>query len=272
MEITLKSGTKIPRIGLGTYPMNDAEAAENVEHAIEVGYRHFDTAENYGNEEGVGNGIRSSGIDRAEVFITTKFNAKWHGESEVAEAFRGSADRLGVDHIDLLLIHWPNPGQDRFVAAWRGMIGLKEQGLVRSIGVSNFKPVHLQRLIDETGVVPDVNQIQYNPYLQRHASAEFHARHGIVTVAWSPIGKNSELLSEQAVLGVAAETQRTPAQVVLRWHLQLGNIAIPKSSNPERIRANIQVFDFELTDAQMNRIGSLDRGEGEAADSDVFGH
>lgn len=270
--VKLLSGPEIPVLGLGTYPLTDREAERVVAEALEVGYRLVDTAENYRNEEGVGRGLRASGVDRAELFVTTKFNAEWHGEELVARAFEGSARRLGVEYVDLLLIHWPNPAQDRYVSAWRGLIALREAGLVRAIGVSNFKPAHLQRLLDETGVAPDVNQIELNPRVSRAELREFGARHGIVTEAWSPIGKGGELLEEPAITGIAERLGRTPAQVVLRWHVQLGNVAIPKTANRERLRENLDVFDFELTDADMRALSDLDRGEASAVDSDEFGH
>ncbi len=259
-------------LGLGTYPMNDAEAERIVAEALEVGYRLIDTAENYRNETGVGRGLRAGGIDRSELFVTTKFNAEWHGEDLVARAFEASARRLGVEYIDLLLIHWPNPAQGRYVDAWRGLIALREQGLVRSIGVSNFKPAHLQRLLDETGVAPDVNQIELNPLVSRAELREFGQRHGIVTEAWAPIGKGRELLQVPAIVRIAERVGRTPAQVVLRWHVQLGNVAIPKTGNPERLRENLDLFGFELTEDDMRAIDALDRGEGAAVDSDRFGH
>ena len=270
--LKLLSGPEIPVLGLGTYPLDNNEAERVVARALEVGYRLIDTAENYRNEEGVGRALRASGVERAQVFITTKFNAEWHGEDLAARAFEASARRLGVDYIDLLLIHWPNPAQDRYVDAWRGLISLREAGLVRSIGVSNFKPAHLQRLLDETGVLPDVNPTRLNPLVSRAELREFGERHGIVSEAYSPIGKGGELLEEPAILEIAERLGRTPAQVVLRWHVQLGNVAIPKTGNLERLRENLDVFDFELTDADMRAISALDRGEGSAVDSDEFGH
>ena len=270
--LKLSSGPEIPVLGLGTYPLTDSEAERVVAQALEVGYRLVDTAENYRNEVGVGRGLRAAGVDRSELFVTTKFNAKWHGEDLVARAFEGSTERLGVDYIDLLLIHWPNPAQDGYVGAWRGLIALREQGLIRAIGVSNFKPTHLQRLLDETGVAPDVNQIQLNPLVSREELRAFGARHGVVTESYSPIGKGGELLALPAATGIAARLDRTPAQVVLRWHVQLGLVAIPKTGNLGRLRENLDVFDFELTDADMRALSALDRGEAHAVDSDQFGH
>ena len=270
--LELLSGPRIPVIGLGTYPLTDSEAERVVAHALEVGYRLVDTAENYRNEEGVGRGLRAAGVHRDELFITTKFNAKWHGEDLVARAFEGNAKRLGVDYIDLLLIHWPNPEQDRYVDAWRGLIALREQGLVRAIGVSNFKPAHLQRLLDETGVAPDVNQIQLNPLVSRAEHRAFAARHGVVTESWSPIGKGGELLENPTVTSIAERLGRTAAQVVLRWHVQLGLVAIPKTGTLARLQENLNVFGFELSDADMSALAALDGGEANAVDSDKFGH
>jgi len=186
--IRLLHGTEMPRLGLGTSPMDRTETERVVADALRAGYRLIDTAENYGNEEGVGAGLRAGGIPREEVFVTTKFNKRWHGATLVREALGGSLDRLGLEYVDLLLIHWPNPQQDRYVDAWRGMSSLLDDGLVRAIGTSNFTPAHLQRLIDETGVVPEVNQIQLNPLVSRDAARGFHDRHRIVTESWSPLG------------------------------------------------------------------------------------
>jgi 2,5-diketo-D-gluconate reductase A len=252
--------------------MNDRETERAVLSAIESGYRLFDTAENYGNEGGVGEGIRASGIDREEVFVTTKFNAKWHGFEEVQEAFANSAGRLRLDYIDLLLIHWPLPKQDRFVDAWRGMVKLLEDGKVRAIGVSNFKPHHVDRLIEATGVTPHVNQLQLNPWATRQAERDYDTAHGIITESWSPIARGSELLAEKAISEAARRHSRTTAQVVLRWHVQSGFIPIPKSSDPRRQAENINVFDFALSDGEMESVSALDRGEEGVMDSDHFGH
>lgn len=269
--IELLSGVSIPVLGLGTWPLDDDEAADAVEKAVSAGYRLFDTAENYGNEAGVGEGIRRSGIDRDQVFITTKFNQQWHSVDGVRKAFEQSAARLGVDYIDLLLVHWPNPGQDRYVDAVKGLAALREDGLIRAIGVSNFKPTHLQRVLDE-GLVPDINQIQLDPRHTRAESRDFHAKHGIVTESWSPLGKGSDLLQDPAVDRLADKYGMTPAQVVLRWHLQLGSVAIPKSANPLRIKQNINLFGFELTQDEVDSLSALDTGDGDITDSDSFGH
>jgi 2,5-diketo-D-gluconate reductase A len=270
--VTLANGVEMSALGLGTSPMGDEETEATVAAAIRAGYRLIDTAENYGNEAGVGRGIRASGVDRDDVFVTTKFNERWHGEQEAQQAFANSAERLGLDRIDLLLIHWPVPAKDRYVDAWQGMIRMLEDGKVRAIGVSNFKPAHLDRLLDETGVAPHVNQVQLDPRITRPEERSYHAAHGIVTESWSPIGKGGDLLAEPTIADIARRHAKTPAQVVLRWHVQQGLVPIPKTSKPERLAENIDVFDFELTAEDMDELGALDRhGEG-AVDPDRFGH
>lgn len=270
--VALSNGVAMPALGLGTSPMDDAETEATVAAAIGVGYRLIDTAENYGNERGVGRGIRASGIDRDDVFVTTKFNERWHGFEEAQQAFANSAERLGLDRVDLLLIHWPNPKRDRYVDAWRGMVELLEDGKVRAIGVSNFKPAHLDRLLEETGVAPHVNQVQLDPRIPRADERSYHAAHGIVTESWSPIGAGGDLLADATIGDVARAHGKTPAQIVLRWHVQLGLVPIPKTSKPERLAANIDVFDFELSPEEMDRMAALDRRGAGAVDSDRFGH
>jgi 2,5-diketo-D-gluconate reductase A len=268
----LANGVDIPVLGFGTWPLDDREAERMVAAALDVGYRLFDTAEEYGNERGVGRAIRSSGIDPAELFITTKFNRRWHGVEEVQKAWANSVERLGLERIDLLLIHWPNPQHGRFVDAWRGMLHLLEGGKVRAIGVSNFTPAHLQRLLDETGVAPHVNQIQLNPRLPRTEERRFHEAHAIVTESWAPIGSGRDLLREPVIEDMARERGKTPAQVVLAWHVQLGIVAIPRTSNPPRLRENLDVFDLELTHEDLDRLATLDRHGAGALDPEAFGH
>jgi 2,5-diketo-D-gluconate reductase A len=271
-RVILVNGATMPRLGLGTWPMDDEQATTTVAEAIRVGYRLFDTAEAYGNEVGVGAGVRASGIDREEVFLTTKFNGKWHGESEVEQAFINSSDRLGVEYIDLLLIHWPLPAQDRYVDAWNGLVKLLHDGRVRAIGTSNFKPAHMDRIIDATGVVPDVNQIQLNPVLGRADVRAYDEQHGIVTESWAPIGKGGDLLAHPTIGAIATRHAKTVAQVVLRWHLELGLAAVPKTASPERLRENLDVFDFSLSPDEIEAISALDQGSEVAVDSDTFGH
>lgn len=272
-RIRLRNGVEMPQLGIGTSPLRGAEATAQIRTAIETGYRLIDTAENYGNEEAVGQGLRDSGIDRSEVFLTTKFNRKWHSVDGVRQTYEASKARLGVDYIDLLLVHWPNPDQDRYVQAVQGLQALLESGELRAIGVSNFKPAHLQRVQDETGIVPHVNQIQLSPYSTREDSRAYHADHGIVTESWSPIGASSNNLRNDPVITEIAEAhQKSATQVVLRWHVQLGCVAIPRSANPGRMAENLDIFDFELTAEEMDRISALDRGDSEIADSDQVGH
>lgn len=270
--VTLANAVSMPALGLGTSPMNDDEVETVIGMAIQAGYRLFDTAENYGNERGVGLGVRDSGVNRAELFITTKFNAKWHGQEEVQQACRESAERLQVEYIDLLLIHWPLPAQDRYVDAWKGMVKLLEHGKVRAIGVSNFKPEHIDRLIDATGVAPHFNQVQLNPWIPRLSERTYNAAHGVITETWVPIAKGNELLRQSVIVEAAKQHSKTPAQVVLRWHVQLGLIPIPKTSNPERLVENLDVFDFALTEAEIAEISRLNKGGEGAIDSDKMGH
>lgn len=269
--IALPQGAALPAVGLGTWPMVGEECARAVRTALEAGYRLIDTAENYRNEDAVGRGLRESRVPREEVFLTTKFNREWHSADGARQAAEASLARLGVDYLDLLLIHWPNPDQDSYVDAFAGMLDLRRSGVVRAVGVSNFKPAHLQRLLAETGELPEVNQINLNPYAARPASVAFHAAHGIVTESWSPI-KPSAMLADPVITGIAAGHGRTPAQVVLRWHVQHGYVPIPKSASPQRQQENLAVFDFELSPDELAAIDALDRGEAHVMDSDSFGH
>lgn len=268
--VTLSHGSAMPRIGLGTSPMNDADAEQAVRTALELGYRLIDTAENYRNETGVGRALKDA--PRAEVFVTSKFNKRWHSVDGARQAFEASAERLGVEYLDLLLIHWPNPAQDRYVEAWQGLIALREAGLVRAIGTSNFKPTHLRRLIDETGVAPEVNQVQLSPVWAKASEREFHRQHGIVTEAWSPLGKGTDLLDHPAVQAVAKNHDRSPGQVVLRWETQQNVVPIPKSSDRRRLADNLAVFDFDLTDDELSSLSALDGTAKPPADSDTAGH
>lgn len=253
----LNDGNRIPSIGLGVWQASQAQARAAVSAALAAGYRHVDTASIYENEEGVGAGLADAGIARDALFVTTKIWNDAQGAAKTAAALDASLGRLKLDYVDLLLIHWPDPKQDRYVETWRALARAREQGKVRSIGVSNFNADHLQQLVDDTGIVPVLNQIELHPFLQQRALRDVHARMGIRTQAWSPLGQ-SAALQDPAIRAIAARHARTAAQVVLRWHLQLGNIAIPKSVTPERIRANLQVFDFVLTADDMAAIGALD--------------
>jgi len=269
----LRTGADIPVLGLGTSPLRGAESTTQVRTAIEAGYRLIDTAENYHNEDAVGQGIRDSGIDRSELFLTTKFNRAWHSVDGVRQAYEASLERLGVDYVDLLLVHWPNPDQDRYVEALRGLEAVRADGGLRAIGTSNFKPAHLQRVLEETGIEPDVNQIQLSPYSTRTDSRRYHDEHQIQTESWSPLGASSdELRNDPVITAIAKAHGKSATQVVLRWHVQLGLVAIPRSGNAGRIAENIDLFDFELTESEMSTISALDRGDTEVTDSDVFGH
>ncbi|GAA1021247.1 oxidoreductase [Acrocarpospora pleiomorpha] len=271
--VRLLHGADMPQLGLGTSPMGNAQTERAVATAIEAGYRLIDTAEAYGNELGVGRGIRASGIAREELFITTKFDRHWHGRDLAAQGYQAGLDRLGLDYADLLLIHWPNPQLDRYVQAFQGLADLLDAGRLKAIGTSNFKPAHLDRIITETGVVPDVNQIQLSPAVTRDQSRAYHHKHGIVTESWSPLGgQGAAVLNQPVIIDIAKEIGRTPAQVILRWNIELGLVTIPKSSNPQRIHENINIFDFTLTPQQTAAITALDHGESTAVDSDKFGH
>ena len=269
--VTLRNGLELPAIGMGTWPMDNAQAADAVATAVDAGYRLFDTAENYGNEAGVGEGIRRSGIARSEVVITTKFNKQWHSRDGVRRAFSASAQRLGTEYIDLLLVHWPNPGQDKYVEAVLGLADLLAEGMIRGIGVSNFKPAHLQRLAD-AGVIPDLNQIQVDPRHVREASRQANNRLGVMTESWSPLGRDGGLLEDPVVTGLAAKYDKTPGQIVLRWHVQQGLVPIPKASSREHLAENLAVFDFSLEGTEIADLSALDTGEAGILDSDSFGH
>ncbi|MEU9879047.1 aldo/keto reductase [Streptomyces phaeochromogenes] len=251
---TLNNGTKIPAIGLGTWPMSDAEAEGAVAEGLRLGYRLVDTATNYRNEAGVGLGVARSGVPREEVVVTTKLPGRHHGYEETLASFEESRARLGLDYVDLYLIHWPLPRVGKYVDSWRAMIKLREEGLVRSIGVSNFTPEHIERLEKETDVLPSVNQIELHPHFPQDELRAFHTAKGVLTESWSPLGRGSGLLDDPVIVSAAEAHGVTPGQVVLRWHTQLGAAPIPKSSDPGRQRANLDVFGFELSPAQMHAI------------------
>ena len=271
--IELNDGHFIPQLGLGTWPLDDDQAATAVVQALEAGYRHIDTAVKYGNERGVGNGIRAGGVDRGELFITTKLDGQFQGEEKAAEGLEGSLRRLGLDYVDLLLIHWPLAACDEYVSTWRTFERLQSEGKVRSIGVSNFKPAHLERLMAETDVVPAVNQIQLSPAITRSAEREFHREHGIVTESYSPLGgSGADLLSAPILTQLGEKHGKTPGQLVLRWHIQQGLVTIPKTANPDRMSENMDVFDFTLDPQDLAELAILDDGPGAGNDSDVTGH
>jgi 2,5-diketo-D-gluconate reductase A len=264
--VTLSDGRAIPQLGLGVYKVSDEEATDAVTHALEVGYRHIDTAAFYENERGVGEAIRASGIARPEVFVTSKVWQSDHGYDET-RAFDTSLEKLGFDYLDLYLIHWPAPKQNRFVETWKALESLKADGVVRSIGVSNFHPHHLDRLAQEGGETPVINQVELHPWLQQVETRAYDAAHGIATEAWSPLARG-RILDDPTLNALASKHGRSPAQIVLRWQLDLGNVVIPKSITPERIRENIDVFGFELDDDDRARIATLDSGQRTGKDPD----
>ncbi|MER7599047.1 aldo/keto reductase [Streptomyces hydrogenans] len=250
----------MPQLGFGVWQVPDDEAAKAVATALEAGYRSIDTAAIYENERGTGEAVAASGIPREELFVTTKLWNSEQGYDSTLRAFDASLERLGLDHVDLYLIHWPVPAKDAYVDTYRALEKIHAEGRARAIGVSNFLPEHLERLTAETGVVPAVNQIELHPQLAQAESRALHARLGIATEAWSPLGQGRGLLDVPALVAVARKHGRTPAQAVLRWHLQLGNVVIPKSVTPSRIQENIDVFDFELDPEDMAAIAALDEG------------
>jgi diketogulonate reductase-like aldo/keto reductase len=281
---TLNDGRSIPATGFGTYPLRGEDGIAAVTSAIEVGYRLLDTAVNYENEREVGEAIKRSGVPRDDLFVTSKLPGRHHGYDDAIRSTKDSLGRLGLDHLDLHLIHWPNPAHGLFAEAWRALVDLQRDGLVRSIGVSNFTAGHLHRIIDETGVTPAVNQIELHPYFQQRAVQALGAERGILTQAWSPIGgitfyregEHTSTLEDPTIAGIAETHSKSPAQVMLRWHLQQGRSVIPKSTKAHRIAENFDVFDFELTADELAAIDALDTGqrggpEPEAITLEAFG-
>ena len=273
--ITLNDGNEIPQLGFGVFQIPPPDTAEAVRTALEVGYRHIDTAEMYRNEAGVGDAVRASGLGRDEVFITSKLSNACHHPDDARKAFDHTLAALGLDYVDLFLIHWPLPTlyDGDYVSTWKVLEEFKAQGRARSIGVSNFQVTHLERLAAETEVTPAVNQIELHPYLLNEEVRSYGEQHGIHTEAWSPIAQGG-VLGDPVITEIAARLERTAAQVVLRWHLQRGNIVFPKSTTPSRIEENFDLFDFALSDADIDAIAALDRGEDgrTGPDPDVFAH
>ncbi len=268
--IRLNNGVEIPQLGFGVYQIPPEETAEAVAAALEIGYRHIDTAEMYGNEKGVGEAVARSGIDRGEVFVTSKLNNGFHRRDDALRAFDQSLGDLGFEYLDLFLIHWPLPGIDvDYIETWKAMEEIYASGRCRAIGVSNFQAHHLRRLFSETQVRPAVNQIEVHPYLTQEELRAFDADHEIVTEAWSPIAQG-KVLDDPVVVEVAEAVGRTPAQAVLRWHVQRGDIVFPKSTTPSRMQENFALFDFELSDDQMREVTGLDRNERIGPDPDEF--
>ncbi|MFV0126867.1 aldo/keto reductase [Streptomyces sp. HMX112] len=269
-SITLNNGVSMPQLGYGVWQVPDDEAAKAVGTALEAGYRSIDTAAIYENEKGTGQAIAASGIARDELFVTTKVWNSEQGYDSTLRAFDASLGKLGLDHVDLYLIHWPLPDRDLYVDTYKALEKIHADGRARAIGVSNFLPAHLERLLEETSVVPALNQIELHPQLQQAHARAFHAQHDIATEAWSPLGQGKGLLDVPTIVAIARKHGRTPAQVVLRWHLQLGNVVIPKSVTPSRIQENIDVFDFELDTDDMAALGALDEGKRLGPDPATF--
>ncbi|MBW4716941.1 aldo/keto reductase [Saccharothrix obliqua] len=268
--IKLNNGVTMPQLGFGVFQVSTEDTVNAVGEALRVGYRSVDTAAAYGNEESVGRAVADSGVPRDELFITTKLWNTDQGYDEALRAFDTSLRKLGLEQLDLYLIHWPAPARDQYVDTWRALGRLYEDGRVRAIGVSNFQVPHLERVIEATGVTPAVNQVELHPRLQQAELRRVHAEHGIATEAWSPLAQGGELLGDEVIRDIAAKHGRTPAQVVLRWHLQLGNVVIPKSVTPSRIAENFAVFDFELGQDDLSRIAGLETGERVGPNPDEF--
>ncbi|MHC5262756.1 aldo/keto reductase [Streptomyces sp. UC4497] len=270
-EVTLNNGVTMPQLGFGVFQVPDDEAHAAVTSALDAGYRSIDTAALYENEKGTGRAIADYGLAREDVFVTTKLWNTEQGRDTALRAFDASLDRLGMDYVDLYLIHWPVPSRDKYVETWQAFEEILAGGRARAIGVSNFLPEHLDRLAAETSVVPALNQIELHPRLQQSELRAYDAEHGIATEAWSPLGRGNGVLDDEIVTALARKYDRSPAQIVLRWHLQLGNVVIPKSVTPSRIRENIDVFDFELAADDMAALAGLETGERVGPDPAVLG-
>jgi 2,5-diketo-D-gluconate reductase A len=259
-SLPLNNGVQIPQLGFGVFQVPPEQTREVVTTALEVGYRHIDTAQMYRNERGVGEALAASGLARDEYFVTSKLNNAFHAHDDALAAFDLTLEELQLEHVDLFLIHWPLPAVDRYVEAWGALEEIYRSGRARAIGVSNFEPHHLRRLMDETTVVPAVNQIEVHPWLGNEDVRAVDAEHGIVTEAWSPLGRG-QVLEDPTIVRIAENLGKTPAQVVLRWHIERGDVIFPKSATPARIEENFRLFDFELSQADMADITALDRGE-----------
>jgi len=268
-NVTLRPEVEIPQLGYGVFQVPPKETEVAVARALQAGYRHIDTAAAYKNEGAVGQAIHASGIPREEIFVTTKCFNDDHGHDKAKRACKASLERLELEHIDLYLIHWPVPSHDLYVETWQAFIELQAEGLVRAIGVSNFQPAHLERIVAETGVTPAINQVELHPYFQQTGLRHEHEQLDIVTEAWSPLGQGLEL-EDPAIVAIAEAHGKTAAQAIIRWHLQLGNVVIPKSVTPERIEQNFDVFDFELSADEMERIRELDEGRRIGPNPDTF--
>jgi 2,5-diketo-D-gluconate reductase A len=267
--VRLNDGEEIPQLGFGVFQVPPKDTAQAATLALQAGYRHIDTAAAYGNEAGVGQAVHAAGLERDEVYITTKCFNDDQGYDQAKRALRASLERLEMQHVDLYLIHWPVPAHDKYVETWQAFIDLQREGLTRSIGVSNFQSEHLERIIQETGVTPAVNQVELHPRFQQQGLRHEHAERGIATEAWSPLAQG-QVLDDPVIVEIAEAHGKTPGQVVIRWHLDIGNIVIPKSVTPARIEENFDVFGFQLTAAQLQAIDELDAGERIGPDPDTF--
>ncbi len=270
-NITLNNGVDIPQLGFGVFQIEPEKTKEATLTALEVGYRHIDTAEMYGNEKEVGEAVRASGIDRSEIFVTSKLNNGFHAYDDALHAFDQSMKDLDIDYLDLFLVHWPLPDVGDYVETWQAMEKIYESGRVKAIGVSNFQPHHLRRIHGETSVTPAVNQIEAHPYLTNDEVRAFDAEHGIATEAWSPIAQGG-VLKDPVIVRIAEAHSKSPAQVTLRWHVQRGDIIFPKSVTRSRVEENFAIFDFELSDAEMTDITALDKGERTGPNPDEFNY
>jgi 2,5-diketo-D-gluconate reductase A len=268
--LDLNDGNKAPQLGFGVFQIPDGETADAVSAALAAGYRSIDTAAIYKNEEGVRQGIERSGVARGDIFLTTKLWNSEQGFDATLKAFDASAKKLGTDYLDMYLIHWPTPKHDRYLDTWKAFIRLRDEKRIRSIGVSNFQPDHLDRIVKETGVAPVVNQIELHPDFAQRDVVAANAKHKVITEAWSPLGQGGDLLNNETLVAIGKQHGKSPAQVVLRWHVQLGHMVIPKSATPERIKSNIEVFDFELSADEMKAIAGLDAGKRMGPDPDEF--
>ncbi len=271
-EVTLNDGTKLPVTGLGTYGLWGNAGANSVSSGINAGYRLIDTAYNYENEGAVGEGIKRSGISREELWITSKLPGRYHNYEKALVAIQESLYRSNLDYFDLYVIHWPLPNQDLYVEAWQALIDAKKWGLVRSIGVSNFLPEHLERIIQETGVTPSLNQVELHPFFNQEEQRKVHEQHHIQTQSWSPVARAADILSNETVGKIAQNHNKTVPQVVLRWQYQIGSVSIPRSTSPQRQRENLAIFDFELSEAEMTAIAGLSRPDGRLFDMDPATH
>ncbi|GAA1705870.1 aldo/keto reductase [Streptomyces yatensis] len=268
--ITLNNGVRMPQLGFGVWQVPDDEAQIAVRTALDAGYRSIDTAAIYGNEEGTGKGLAASGIARDELFVTTKLQNADQGYDSTLRAFDASLTRLGLEYVDLYLIHWPLPGVDKYVDTWKAFEKIYSEGRAKAIGLSNFHAAHTQRLLSETSIIPVIDQIELHPQLQQAELRAFNARHDIATEAWSPLGQGKGLLEDPKLAAIARKHGKSPAQVVLRWHLDLGNVVIPKSVTPSRIQENIDVFDFQLDSEDLSAIDSLETGNRLGFDPETF--